>query len=113
MLFRPLVISIFYCVCNFNFTTPYYCRVLHPESTYKDAKELTSDVDGDTDGNQTTSPAVQRTSSKGSDSDWMEPSMQPYDRKLVQSPRWGRVYDAFHLLETEPSVQVIFLLIHV
>ncbi|CAO2816283.1 unnamed protein product [Amaranthus hypochondriacus] len=80
-------------------------QVLHPESTYKDAKELTSDVDGDTDGNQTTSPAVQRTSSKGSDSDWMEPSMQPYDRKLVQSPRWGRVYDAFHLLETEPSVQ--------
>ncbi|XP_057521637.1 uncharacterized protein LOC130801777 isoform X2 [Amaranthus tricolor] len=80
-------------------------QVLHPESTYKDAKELTSDVDGDTDGDQTTNPTVERTSSKGSDSDWMEPSMQPYDRNLVQSPRWERVHDAFHLLETEPSVQ--------
>lgn len=41
----------------------------------------------------------------GSELDWMEPSMQGYVSRTFHSPGPGRVYDAFHLLQTDPSVQ--------
>lgn len=37
--------------------------------------------------------------------DWIEPSKQIYDQSVARSRGWERVYDAFHLLQTEPSVQ--------
>lgn len=45
-------------------------------------------------------------SSSGSVSDWIEPSMHICNSKLLQSYGSNRVYDAFHLLQTEPSIQV-------
>ncbi|KAK4351168.1 hypothetical protein RND71_030481 [Anisodus tanguticus] len=44
-------------------------------------------------------------SSSGSVSDWIEPSMHICNSKLLQSYGSSRVYDAFHLLQTEPSIQ--------
>lgn len=48
-------------------------------------------------------------SSSGSASDWIEPSMHICNSKLLKSYGSNRVYDAFHLLQTEPSIQVIFV----
>lgn len=45
-------------------------------------------------------------SSSGSVSDWIEPSIHICNSKLLQSYGSNRVYDAFHLLQTEPSIQV-------
>ncbi|XP_049396754.1 uncharacterized protein LOC125860779 isoform X2 [Solanum stenotomum] len=44
-------------------------------------------------------------SSSGSVSDWIEPSIHICNSKLLQSYGSNRVYDAFHLLQTEPSIQ--------
>ncbi|MCD7453586.1 hypothetical protein HAX54_021529 [Datura stramonium] len=44
-------------------------------------------------------------SSSGSVSDWIEPSMHICNSKLLQTYGSNRVYDAFHLLQTEPSIQ--------
>lgn len=44
-------------------------------------------------------------SSSGSVSDWIEPSVHICNSKLLQSYGSNRVYDAFHLLRTEPSIQ--------
>uniref|UniRef100_A0A803KT69 Uncharacterized protein n=2 Tax=Chenopodium quinoa TaxID=63459 RepID=A0A803KT69_CHEQI len=81
--------------------------VFHPLSRSQSATEERShDVDIDMDDQtKSSSDTLKRTSSKGSETDWIEPSMLPYDRKLIQSPGWGRVHDAFHLLQSEPSVQ--------
>lgn len=80
-------------------------QVLHSHSCPQ-CKEIPFDVDKDTE-DQTMSAMVpvERASSKGSDLDWIEPSMHPYNMKLTQSPGWEKVHDAFHLLQTEPSVQ--------
>lgn len=43
----------------------------------------------------------------GSELDWIEPSLQLHDStSALHDPRSTRVYDAFHLLQTDPSVQV-------
>ncbi|XP_043718029.1 uncharacterized protein LOC122665975 [Telopea speciosissima] len=40
-----------------------------------------------------------------SELDWIEPTLHLYNPRLSQSHQNGRVYDAFHLLQTEPSIQ--------
>ncbi|KAL2920448.1 N-terminal acetyltransferase A complex subunit nat1 [Bienertia sinuspersici] len=83
-------------------------QVFEPHSSSASSiKDIPCEEDKDMD-DQTTSDAgsaLQRASSKGSDSDWLEPSMHPYDLTVTQSPGWGRVHDAFHLLQNEPTVQ--------
>lgn len=49
---------------------------------------------------------VDRVSSVGSELDWMEPSAYLCNSKMLQPHASERVYDAFHLLQTESSVQV-------
>ncbi|XP_060203357.1 uncharacterized protein LOC132631697 isoform X1 [Lycium barbarum] len=44
-------------------------------------------------------------SSSGSVSDWIEPSLHICNSKLLQSYGASRVFDAFHMLQTEPSIQ--------
>ncbi|KAK2433308.1 hypothetical protein QL285_018594 [Trifolium repens] len=39
------------------------------------------------------------------DTDWLEPSLFPYNPKLLQANGSDRVYYAIHLLQTDPSVQ--------
>ncbi|KAK4256339.1 hypothetical protein QN277_009219 [Acacia crassicarpa] len=43
--------------------------------------------------------------SSGSDMDWREPSMYPYDTRMQQYGRYAAVYHAFNLLENDQSVQ--------
>ena len=56
---------------------------------------------------------VHPASSAGSELDWMEPSAcLSNNSKMLQSYGSERVYDAFHLLQTESSVQVPFFVDH-
>lgn len=51
---------------------------------------------------------VHQISPVGSELDWMEPSVLMCNSKMLQPYGSERVYDAFHLLRTEPLVQVPF-----
>ncbi|KAK9273473.1 hypothetical protein L1049_018283 [Liquidambar formosana] len=44
-------------------------------------------------------------SSSGSELNWFQRMLLSYDPKILQSHGYGRVYDAFRLLQTEPSFQ--------
>jgi len=44
--------------------------------------------------------------SKDENTDWLEPSLFPYNPKMLQDDGFDRVYYAIHLLQTDPSVQV-------
>ncbi|XP_010258847.1 PREDICTED: uncharacterized protein LOC104598470 [Nelumbo nucifera] len=48
---------------------------------------------------------MHRDSLYGSPKDWIEPALNLYNPRVSQSRQCERVYDAFHLLQTEPSVQ--------
>lgn len=50
---------------------------------------------------------VHQVPSFGSDSDWMEPSMHLCHSRTLKPHAYDQVYNAFDLLRTEPSVQVI------
>ncbi|OVA02132.1 hypothetical protein BVC80_927g7 [Macleaya cordata] len=49
--------------------------------------------------------ALQQVPSAGSDLDWIEPALHVYNPRTLRSHGYKRVYDAFHLLQTEPTVQ--------
>ncbi|XWS51583.1 hypothetical protein CRYUN_Cryun12cG0189200 [Craigia yunnanensis] len=49
--------------------------------------------------------SMHRVHSAGSELDWMEPSLHLYNTGALQPYGSNRVYDAFHLLQTEPMVQ--------
>ncbi|PSS33189.1 Protein PHOTOPERIOD-INDEPENDENT EARLY FLOWERING like [Actinidia chinensis var. chinensis] len=48
---------------------------------------------------------LKRVSSVGKKLDWIEPSLHLCNPGLLQRRGYDRVYDAFHLLHTEPSIQ--------
>ncbi|KAF5731056.1 hypothetical protein HS088_TW19G00660 [Tripterygium wilfordii] len=48
---------------------------------------------------------VDPVSSVGLDLNWVEPSQHYYNSRMLQCQGRDRVYDAFHLLQTEPFVQ--------
>ncbi|MBA0685554.1 hypothetical protein Goari_013208, partial [Gossypium aridum] len=54
------------------------------------------------------SGSMHRVHSVGSELDWMEPSMQLYNTRAFQPYVSNSVYDAFHLLQTDPAIQVYF-----
>ncbi|XP_052184566.1 uncharacterized protein LOC127796452 isoform X2 [Diospyros lotus] len=49
--------------------------------------------------------ALQQASSAGTELDWIEPSLQLHNPRMLQPYGTNRVYDAFHLLQTEPCIQ--------
>lgn len=51
------------------------------------------------------SPRMNRVSSVGRELDWIEPSFNLCNPRMLQCHGYDRVYDAFHLLHTEPSIQ--------
>lgn len=86
-------------------------RVLDPVSLsllIKDRAAYDSDKDVP---DHITRPAgfVGRVPSVGSEVDWVEPSLNLCNSRLSQPCGSNKVYDAFHLLQTEPSVQVSLL----
>ncbi|KAK6926426.1 hypothetical protein RJ641_008145 [Dillenia turbinata] len=67
---------------------------------------FSSNSDKDTSDQRTCSVGLmRRASSFGSDLDWIEPSLHLASPGTLQTYGTERVYDAFHLLRTEPSVQ--------
>ena len=75
---------------------------------------LTGDAANDLDKklvDQVTSPTsfLRRVPSYGSEVDWMEPSLPLCNASLLKNFGSDGLYDAFHLLRTEPHVQVRLL----
>ncbi|GFS30469.1 hypothetical protein Acr_00g0012100 [Actinidia rufa] len=54
--------------------------------------------------------ALKRVSSVGKKLDWIEPSLHLCNPGSLQRRGYDRVYDAFHLLHTEPSIQVPYII---
>lgn len=85
-------------------------QALNPASSSKSIEDrLAYDSDKDVP-DETTSPTVmgRRVSSVGSlgtELDWIEPSLQLCNPRMLRPYGSNRVYDAFHLLQTEPCVQ--------
>ncbi|KAK3033265.1 hypothetical protein RJ639_033145 [Escallonia herrerae] len=82
-------------------------RVLDPASysqVMKDRLDYHSDKDV---ADRISSPTgtLRRVSSVGSECSWIEPSLQQFNSRMPHSRGSERVLDAFHLLQTEPSVQ--------
>ncbi|KAL5812634.1 hypothetical protein ACOSQ3_027584 [Xanthoceras sorbifolium] len=48
---------------------------------------------------------IHRVASIGSELDWMEPAPYLRNPRMLQPFGYERVYDAFHLLQTEPTIQ--------
>ncbi|KAI3918727.1 hypothetical protein MKX01_042047 [Papaver californicum] len=49
--------------------------------------------------------SLQQFSSAGPDGDWVEPALHVNNPRTLRSHGYERVYTAFHLLQTDPSVQ--------
>ncbi|KAI8029170.1 hypothetical protein LOK49_LG01G01274 [Camellia lanceoleosa] len=82
-------------------------QVLDPAAFSQFIKDrLAYNSDNDV-ADEITSPTglVTRVSSVGTELDWIEPSMQPCNPRMLQRHGSDRVYDAFHLLQTDPSIQ--------
>ncbi|KAL0452582.1 UNVERIFIED_CONTAM: hypothetical protein Slati_1236300 [Sesamum latifolium] len=81
-------------------------QVVGPSSTRFPAGKLAEDAErGVVD--EITSPlgSEKRVSLSEFEKDWVEPSLHLANSRMFQTYGSDRVYDAFHLLQTEPSVQ--------
>lgn len=79
------------------------CRVFEPASYSNLVRDkFASDLENDV-ADQVTSPT-------GSELDWVEPSFRLCNSGVLQPHGSDRVYDAFHMLQTEPSVQVPYII---
>lgn len=86
-------------------------RVLDPVSFQQ---VITDNAANDLEKNladQANSPTsfLHRVPSYESEEDWMEPSLPVCNASLLKPFRSDKLYDAFHLLRTEPHVQVSHL----
>ncbi|CAA2935351.1 Hypothetical predicted protein [Olea europaea subsp. europaea] len=79
-------------------------QVFSPASFSNFGKEK---LDQDIEKDENNSPIgyKQKLSSADSQLDWVEPSLHLFDSRRLQPHGADRVYDAFHLLQTETSVQ--------
>lgn len=80
-------------------------QVLDPTSFSKFIKgRLPYNSDNDV-AEEIASPRMNRVSSVGQELDWIEPSFHLCNPRMLQYHGYDRVYDAFHLLQTDPSIQ--------
>ncbi|KAA8539782.1 hypothetical protein F0562_026474 [Nyssa sinensis] len=83
-------------------------QVLDPPSFPQFIKDrLAYNSDEEVASGQITSPTglAHTVPSVGSEIDWIEPYLQMHNPRMLEPQGSDRVYDAFHLLQTEPSVQ--------
>ncbi|XVF54944.1 hypothetical protein PTKIN_Ptkin05aG0221600 [Pterospermum kingtungense] len=82
-------------------------RVFSASSSPQLVRDKFSSNTGKDVAHQITSPngSMHRIHSAGSESDWKEPSLHLYNTGALQPYGSNRVFDAFHLLQTEPMVQ--------
>lgn len=79
------------------------CRVFEPPSYSNLVRDkFASDLEKDV-ADQVTSPT-------GSELDWVEPSFHLCNSRVLQPHGSNKVYDAFHMLQTEPSIQVPYII---
>ncbi|KAF7147482.1 hypothetical protein RHSIM_Rhsim03G0165400 [Rhododendron simsii] len=80
-------------------------QVLDPTSFAKFIKgRLPNNSDNDV-AEEIASPRMNRVSSVGQELDWIEPSFHLCNPRMLQYRGYDRVYNAFHLLLTDPSMQ--------
>ncbi|KAL0400948.1 UNVERIFIED_CONTAM: hypothetical protein Slati_4124700 [Sesamum latifolium] len=74
-------------------------------------EKLSEDIEKDLDDEDSRTKGFEgMISSSESEVDWVEPSLSVYNSRMLQRTCGSsRVYDAFHLLQTEPSVQRMVL----
>ncbi|KAL7001713.1 hypothetical protein U1Q18_002861 [Sarracenia purpurea var. burkii] len=81
-------------------------RVLDPTSFSQLIKGRTAYSSDTEDSDEIASPLLlNRVPSAGKELDWIEPSLQLCNPRVLQRHGFDRVYDAFHLLRTDPSIQ--------
>lgn len=51
---------------------------------------------------------IQASSTPSGSSDWMEPSLHICNSRMVRPYVPNRVYEAFHLMQTEPAIKVLY-----
>ena len=79
------------------------CRVFEPPSYSNLVRDkFASDLKKDA-ADQVTSPT-------GSELDWVEPPFHLCNSRVLQPHGSNKVYDAFHMLQTEPSIQVPYII---
>lgn len=88
----------------------YLFRVFNPASYPQLVRDKFASKSGYDLEDQVVSPTGlgHRVSSVGSELDWVEPPLHPCNSKMMQPHGYSNVYDAFHLLQTEPSIQVFY-----
>ncbi|KAK1357972.1 hypothetical protein POM88_051228 [Heracleum sosnowskyi] len=83
-------------------------RVLEPVSYSQLTKDRAA-YDSDKDiANHIYSPTnlIRKISSVGSEVNWMEPSLQPWNSRFLKPQGSDRVCNALHLLQTEPTTTI-------
>ncbi|KAK1389971.1 hypothetical protein POM88_018149 [Heracleum sosnowskyi] len=83
-------------------------RVLEPVSYSQLTKDRAA-YDSDKDvANHIYSPTnlIRKISSVGSEVNWMEPSLQPWNSRFLKPQGSNRVCNALHLLQTEPATAI-------
>ncbi|XP_058205744.1 uncharacterized protein LOC131319499 isoform X3 [Rhododendron vialii] len=84
-------------------------QVLDPTSFSKFIKgRLPYNSDNDV-AEEIASPRMNRVSSVGQELDWIEPSFHLCNPRMLQYRGCDRVYNAFHLLHTDPSIQMMVM----
>ena len=84
-----------------------FCACRFPIFAYNSDKDVADEI---------TSPTVptvpmNKVSSDGTERDWIEPSLpQLRSSRMLQPYGSDRVYDAFHLLQTDPCIQVPYII---
>ncbi|XP_022737777.1 uncharacterized protein LOC111290642 isoform X2 [Durio zibethinus] len=73
-------------------------QLIRDKVSYNAGKDVAYQISSPTD-------SVHWVQSAGPELDWMEPSLHLYNTGALQPYGTNRVYDAFHLLQTEPMVK--------
>lgn len=75
-----------------------YSQLLKDRAAYDSDKDVANHIYSPT-------KLIRKIPSVGSEVDWMEPSLQPWNSRFLKPQGSDRVCSALHLLQTEPAVQ--------
>ncbi|KAL8096021.1 hypothetical protein AgCh_037110 [Apium graveolens] len=75
-----------------------YSQLIKDRAAYDSDKDVANHIYSPTN-------LIRKVPSVGSEVDWMEPSLQPWNSRFLKPLGSDRVWNALHLLQTEPAVQ--------
>ena len=90
------------CTCR-AFDQTSFSKFMNGRLAYSSDKDVADEIASPT-------AALKRVSSFGKKLDWIEPSLHLCNPRTLQRRGSDRVYDAFHLLHTDPSIQVPYII---